>query len=358
MTKKIVKPTLIINKKVILNNLKKLIKLSQNNNIAIRPHFKTHQSLKIGQWFKDLGVSKITVSSVSMAEYFSNEWDDITIAFPLNILELYKINKLLKNTNINLLIDSEESIDYLNNDLDHIVNVYIKIDVGYDRAGINYKETYKIKKIIEKINKSNKLNFYGFLSHFGDTYKSKDKNDIARVFDNSIYNLKILSSQFDTNFDISIGDTPSCSVINEFPNFISEIRPGNFIFYDLAQYKIGSCNLNDVALRMICPIVSVYKERNKLLIYGGSVHFSKDFFIDKGKECYGYVYYNDDYWDVNEKIGFIKSLSQEHGIVEIEKKGNYKIGDLLSIIPVHSCLTADKMREYYCDGNKITMMKI
>lgn len=358
MIKKIDKPTLIINKKVIVNNLKKLIKLSENNNVYIRPHFKTHQSLQIGQWFKDLGVDKITVSSVTMAEYFSNEWDDITIAFPLNILELYKINMLLKKTSINLLIDSEESVDYLTNNLDHIANVYIKIDVGYNRAGINYKETYKIKKIIEKVNKSNKLNFYGFLSHFGNTYKSKDKNDIARVFDNSIKNLKILSSKLDKNINISIGDTPSCSTVNNFPDLISEIRPGNFIFYDLAQYKIGSCRLEEIGIRMICPIVSVYKERNKLLIYGGSVHFSKDFFIDKGNQCYGYVYHNDDYWDVNERIGYIKSLSQEHGIIEIEKKGNYKIGDLLSIIPVHSCLTADKMREYYCDGNKITMMKI
>ena len=94
-----------------------------------------------------------------------------------------------------------------------------------------------------------------------------------------------------------------------------------------------------------------------MIIYGGSDHFSKDFIFDNGKECYGYVYYNNDSWYVSEKIGYLKSISQEHGIIKIEKKGNYKIGDLLSIIPVHSCLTADKMGEYYCDKNKITMMK-
>ena len=34
-----------------------------------------------------------------------------------------------------------------------------------------------------------------------------------------------------------------------------------------------------------------------------------------------------------------------------------KVGDLLSIIPIHSCLTADKMGEYFCDNKKISMMK-
>ena len=302
---------------------------------------KTHESIEIGEWFKNFGIKKITVSSVSMAEYFSQKWDDITIAFPLNILEIKKINKLLKKIQINLLVDSVEAIDFLNNNLNYLVNVYIKIDLGYNRAGISYKEHYKIKMILEKIEKSKNINFHGFLSHFGDTYKCINKNDIKKTFNKSINNFEVLYSQF--NYDLSIGDTPSCSVINEFPNFVSEIRPGNLIFYDLAQYKIGSCNLNDVALRMICPIVSFYPSKNTLIIYGGSVHFSKDFIFDNGKECYGYVYYNNDSWDVSEKIGYLKSISQEHGIIKIEKKGNYKIGDLLSIIPVHSCLTADKM---------------
>ena len=48
---------------------------------------------------------------------------------------------------------------------------------------------------------------------------------------------------------------------------------------------------------------------------------------------------------------------KEHGIIKIEKQDNYKVGDLLSIIPIHSCLTADKMGEYFCDNKKISMMK-
>ena len=99
--------------------------------------------------------------------------------------------------------------------------------------------------------------------------------EIKSVFEKSIERIKVLSDGF-PNYQISIGDTPTCSTINKYPEFINEIRPGNFIFYDLAQYKIGSCEIEDIAIRMICPVVSIYEEREEVLIYGGSVHFSKD----------------------------------------------------------------------------------
>ena len=58
-----------------------------------RPHFKTHNSAFIGNWFRKLGIHSITVSSVSMAKFFSAYgWRDITIAFPVNPLEIGAIS--------------------------------------------------------------------------------------------------------------------------------------------------------------------------------------------------------------------------------------------------------------------------
>ena len=72
---------------------------AKNNNIIFRPHFKTHQSKKVGEWFREEGVDKITVSSVSMAKYFiEHNWKDITIAFPFNILEIDDINSNFTST--------------------------------------------------------------------------------------------------------------------------------------------------------------------------------------------------------------------------------------------------------------------
>ena len=48
-----------------------------------------------------------------MAEYFAeNGWNDITIAFPFNLLEIDKINELAGKINLNILIILEDSIDF------------------------------------------------------------------------------------------------------------------------------------------------------------------------------------------------------------------------------------------------------
>ena len=348
-------PTLIVNKTIALNNLDRMINVANKNNLILRPHFKTHQSIEIGNWFKEKGVTSITVSSITMAEFFSSEWDDITIAFPLNILEIDKLNFMIRRNKVKLLIDSISSLKILNSQLQDSIEVYLKIDVGYNRAGLKVEEKQKIKSIIEFCKTSEKISFLGFLAHFGDSYKSRNKLEIKSVFEKSIERIKVLSDGF-PNYQISIGDTPTCSTINKYPEFINEIRPGNFIFYDLAQYKIGSCEIEDIAIRMICPVVSIYEEREEVLIYGGSVHFSKDILRENENDKFGYVYFGEA-WDVSNKIGYIKSLSQEHGIVKLEKKIDLKIGDQLNVIPVHSCLAVDKMGVFYESGKKIEIMK-
>jgi len=348
-------PTLIVNKTIALNNLDRMINVANKNNLILRPHFKTHQSIEIGNWFKEKGVTSITVSSITMAEFFSSEWDDITIAFPLNILEIDKLNFMIRRNKVKLLIDSISSLKILNSQLQDSIEVYLKIDVGYNRAGLKVEEKQKIKSIIEFCKTSEKISFLGFLAHFGDSYKSRNKLEIKSVFEKSIERIKVLSDGF-PNYQISIGDTPTCSTINKYPEFINEIRPGNFIFYDLAQYKIGSCEIEDIAIRMICPVVSIYEEREEVLIYGGSVHFSKDILRENENDKFGYVYFGEA-WDVSNKIGYIKSLSQEHGIVKLEKKIDLKIGDQLNVIPVHSCLAVDKMGAFYESGKRVEIMK-
>jgi D-serine deaminase-like pyridoxal phosphate-dependent protein len=43
---------------------------------------------------------------------------------------------------------------------------------------------------------------------------------------------------------------------------------------------------------------------------------------------------------------WVKSVTQEHGIVHLEPEdlGRLRIGDLLVLCPVHSCLAADLLR--------------
>ena len=89
---KIIKPTLLIDRKKCQSNISRMVNKSLKYNLNLRPHFKTHQSAIIGELFKDFNINTITVSSVSMAIYFEKHgWKNITIAFPVNILEIDQI---------------------------------------------------------------------------------------------------------------------------------------------------------------------------------------------------------------------------------------------------------------------------
>jgi D-serine deaminase-like pyridoxal phosphate-dependent protein len=128
-----------------------------------------------------------------------------------------------------------------------------------------------------------------------------------------------------------------------------EIRPGNFVFYDVMQYHIGSCLLDDIAVAVSCPVVSVYRDRNEIIIYGGAVHLSKEFIeADNGFKLFGYVVkFTKNGWSSPLPGTYVSSLSQEHGTVKMPEKfiSKFKPGDVLGILPVHSCLTANLLRQ-------------
>ena len=55
----------------------------------------------------------------------------------------------------------------------------------------------------------------------------------------------------------------------------------------------------------------------------------------------------------------LHSISQEHGIIKVspEYYDSLEVGNLIGILPVHSCMTADLMKCYKTtDGKDITMM--
>ena len=52
-------PTLILNEEQAKKNLLRMADKASAQNIRFRPHFKTHQSEEIGEWFRDEGVSRM-----------------------------------------------------------------------------------------------------------------------------------------------------------------------------------------------------------------------------------------------------------------------------------------------------------
>ena len=362
----IVKSTLLVDIKRVRANIKRMAEKANRNSVTFRPHFKTHQSAEIAEMFRGFGVDKITVTSVEMAEYFAkNGWTDITIAMPINIREIKKINELASKISLNLLVDSEFSMKFLIDKLKYDVDIWIEINAGYNRSGVlhdRYEEILQIAKIADC---SDKTVLKGVLSHFGNTYSAIDFKSVQQIYLNSLNRMLIIKNKLELELGrkllISIGDTPSCSILDDFGQ-IDEIRPGNFVFYDLMQLNIGSCAESDIAVVLACPIISKNNSRNEIVLYGGAIHLSKENIIYNGSKCFGaIVKICEKGWTKIIDNVYVKSVSQEHAIVHSTESlmNSVEIGDILGIIPVHSCLTANLMGKYLTtDGRIIEMAKL
>ncbi|MCG8569381.1 MAG: alanine racemase [Spirochaetes bacterium] len=361
---KITKPTLLIDKEKALTNLDNMFAKVKQKPLMFRPHFKTHQSAEIGRWFKEKGITQITVSSVEMAEYFAQHgFQDITIAFPCNILEIDSINQLASRIELGLLVESEEVIQYLNRNLKFPVNIWIKIDTGLRRTGIEPKNVDFVLRVLQSIIHSKNMRIRGLLTHCGHTYQAKNQQEIIEIYHKSMGELLKLQDYLSNqghHTKISIGDTPSCSLIDHFKR-VDEIRPGNFIFYDLMQSNLGVCSENEIAVAVACPVVAKHEDRLEIVIYGGAVHLSKELIIDyRGNKCFGKVAeLSENGWTQTLPETYVRALSQEHGIVKTPTSifNRIKIGDVLVILPVHSCLTVNLMRTYHeFNGKKYSVL--
>lgn len=350
----IISPVLLLDQAKCRKNIEQMRGKAAKNNLLFRPHFKTHQSIGIGNWFRDFDTKSITVSSVQMAKYFADAgWNDITIAFPFNRLEIAAINELAEKIDLNLLLIHAESAVFLAKQLWHESGVFIKIDCGYHRCGISAENFAEIDRLTEVISKAGNLIFKGFLTHSGHTYQAANIRQILAIHEVTAFKMKLLKERYQARFPdliISVGDTPSSTLAQDFTG-IDEIRPGNFVFYDLMQLKLGVCQPEQIALIVACPIVAKNKIRHEITIYGGAIHLSKEFILnDDGSSNYGLiVHLQQNGWSAPIEVMYVSSLSQEHGTIKTSPQyfEELPVGSVIGILPVHSCLTANLMREYH-----------
>jgi D-serine deaminase-like pyridoxal phosphate-dependent protein len=350
----ITKPTLLLDKARVLRNIERMAAKAAAASVRLRPHCKSHQSAEIAEWLRDYGVHCITVSSVDMACYFAdNGWTDVTIAFPVNVLELDRIRALAAKIELGVLVDSEAAVGVLGNALDVPVRVWIKIDTGYGRVGIPWDHHERIVSLARAVQGFRRLDFAGILAHSGHTYYENSIEGIQRVHAESNSGLLTVKKALDSaglgECMVSIGDTPGCSVAQEFGG-VDEIRPGNFVFYDLMQATLGTCTGDDIAVAVACPIVGVYEQRGQVVIYGGAAHLSDGSLLGgTGRRVFGYLSSGEgDSLGLPDYDSPVVSLSQEHGVIEVPRDGlrRMSVGDVVLILPVHSCLTCNLHGEY------------
>ena len=343
-------PTLLLNRARVEKNLEHMVHKAQRHGLRLRPHMKTHQSRAIGEWSKAFGIEQITVSSVRMAAYFASHWNDITIAFPLNWREIPAIKELQKKIRLAVTVESAESVAVLEKELETPIDAWVKIDTGYHRTGIPYNAIERLDQQMEAFSQAKKVHVKGFLTHAGNTYHAASPDEVRALFKLSNQAMAQVKQRYRSQFptlEISVGDTPSCSLARTFPE-VDEIRPGNFFFYDGMQHDLGACQWQDIAVCLAAPVVAIHPQRKAIIIYGGGVHLAKEYIEQNQQKIYGHATrLTNSGWEDPQGDMVLTALSQEHGTITYRSEAPpFKVGDIAGIIPIHSCLTANLMQGY------------
>jgi len=336
-------------------NIRDMANFSKESGVSLRPMVKTHKSIWIGKLQENYGIDGIQCAKIGEAEVFSDGgFKDIFISS--EIIGKTKLNRLLnlskKLEKLIVAVDSIEGIRALSETFkEGKIFVRIEIDSGHNRCGVKPEDVVVLAKEIERYDS---LILDGVFTHGGQVYSSKDEDDLRKKsLEEAEGVLKAKRVLEDMRFNVntvSVGSTPSVKISGKVDG-ITEIRPGNYVFYDMKQVLLGVIPIDRVSLYIVSTVIS-RPDKDRIIVDAGAKTLSLDSVVLDGEKVHGFI---PKYPEAR-----IFRLSEEHGWIKIPETYPIKIGDRLKIIPAHSCLVINNFDEIYGvrNGNVERIIKI
>ncbi len=357
-------PAALIDAQRLKANAAHLARRAHMLGVHLRPHVKTHKCVEAARYQTQSHFGGITVSTLAEAEAFSrNGFTDITYAVPLTpgrATKACQINETIPHFQV--IVDHHDAVDALVLAM-HVssspMNVLIKIDCGYGRAGL-LPEDPRLIELAQHITKAPQLRFAGVLAHGGHAYDCTSAQEIEVIAEQERSQTVMAASRVrDAGIGVtvvSVGSTPTACVVKDLTG-VTELRPGNYALFDRFQSQIGACTDSDIALSVLTEVIGVYPERGMILVDAGALALSKDpgAIHINSTQSFGTVCT----LELEPILGLsLVGLSQEHGKIAIDDSFGGavpSIGARLRILPNHSCLvTALHKKLYVIESHTIT----
>ena len=354
-------PAVLVDRGRLDRNIKHMQSRATEQNVAVRPHIKTHKSVDIAKRQVDQGADGLTVATVPEAEAFvAAGFDDIRLAYTVIGADKYeRLLALMDDARISFCVDTRAGIAQASDfftDAGRDVEVLIEVDVGHGRCGVPFGKPDAAVSLARQVADAPGLDLCGVLTHAGQGYHGpqtgETRDDALRrtALEERERILDVAAAMFDAGapdrdrqaFEVSIGSTPT---MTHFQNgerdglTITEVRPGNYVFYDAIQVGLGACELDDCALTVLGRIVSKRRDDSG----------TERAYIDAGKKVvttdtgactdgYGIALYNATYMREHPHVD-ITGLSEEHGWLKIPGAATFEVGDRVRFVPNHACVT-------------------
>ena len=368
-------PCLLIERRRLDNNLERMQARATAERVALRPHTKTHKCVAIARHQLGVGARGLTVAKPGEAEVFvEHDIEDVRVAYTVVGREKHeRLRKLMDRARISFCVDTLEgarAASAVYAEQDKQAEVLLEIDVGYGRCGVRWDDA-ALPAFAKQVAALPGLTLAGILTHEGHSYKGPHGDEtkteaLRRVMTEArdrlleaavrLRDAGVPGAVPDT-FEISIGSTPSMSVFENRTHHdfrITEIRPGNYVFYDAMQVGLGSAALADCALTAYTTVISKHRDRagqERLFLDAGKKVFTSD--TSPFTEGYGLLLYNPAEM-VPLPHARITGLSEEHGWVQVRGGATLAVGDRVRVVPNHACVAVHTQDVVYLvDGDEV-----
>ncbi|MFQ5824138.1 MAG: D-TA family PLP-dependent enzyme [bacterium] len=336
-------PVLLVDLERLEANISNMAEFSESQKVNLRPHIKTHKCPEIAKTQLKAGAVGITCAKIGEAEVMAAAGlEDILIANEIiGETKIKRVIELSKQVKLCVAVDSIFGAKSLNNAFEQAnraLDVVIEINSGQNRCGvIPGDEALKLAKEIVQLNS---LKLRGLMTHAGQAYHESTKEGIEKI---GLHEGKVLVKTAELLRQnripvevVSTGSTPTAKYCGSVKG-VTEIRPGNYVFYDLTKIELFSCTLQDCALSVLATITSC-PAANRVVLDAGKKALTSDPLGRTGVRNKGYGY-------IPEKNATITRLSEEHGIIETHSI--FEIGEKVQIIPNHACVVVNMFDEIY-----------
>jgi D-serine deaminase-like pyridoxal phosphate-dependent protein len=355
-------PSLLVDRARVERNVMRMASRIAALGARLRPHVKTHKAIEVGRLQAQAGMQGITVSTLAEARAFAAQgFDDITYAVPIEPGKFAAVVAMnAEGTRLAVITDDPEvpaSLAAVAKRAGVTVDVYLKVDCGYGRAGVD-PEGPALLEMAERIGSAAPLRFAGLLAHAGHSYQARGRAEILTIAnaerDVMVAAARRLAAQGIAVPCVSIGSTPTASHVEDLTG-VHEVRTGNYAFYDLMQVTIGSCGAADVALSVLSAVVHRDRAKGRVILDAGAIALSKDAGI---ADPDGVTHYGRLVTLEGEELGLrVTALSQEHGWVQTDDGAaldRLPVGARVRVLANHSCLTAAQHAHYeVCEGTRV-----
>jgi D-serine deaminase-like pyridoxal phosphate-dependent protein len=330
-----------------MRNIDRAQALATATGVHLRPHAKTHKSPVVAKWQIDRGAVGVCCAKVGEAEVFVDAGiGDIRLPYPVNPSNAARVRALADRAVISIIVDHLDVARGWSDAMQRAgqrLDVLIKVDVGFHRCGID--PDHDALRFVQDVASLPGLRLCGLLSHAGHGYHAASEDelrDVARREAQILVGLRDRAARSGIALEeVSVGATPTLR-FSAGQAGLTELRPGNYVYFDRTQLALGAATLDDCALTVLATVVT--KHEGRIILDAGSKTLTND--QARGITMapgFGAIL-TEDGCALDDMLA-IERLSEEHATVRVTGSTALKPGDRVRILPNHSCVVSNLVNE-------------